>query len=151
VDGVIYFGERFAHGREIRATIFGSVLLCMGIYRLLNLVCPVCAPHERNCGNDFVLGTVGRVRVSARFGDPSAFDHDYFVVELRHSNLSFVAHSKCMSRDALFARRARQPLEARPSLAFSEATPVSLFSSSDRSRTLIAMAVVFFVQIILLT
>lgn len=68
-SGVVYFSEEVRNpGRDIPRAIFGSILLIMAIYLLLNLALLYLLPISRIAGDEFPAGTASNIIFGA-YGD----------------------------------------------------------------------------------
>ncbi len=68
-SGVVYFSEEVRDpGRDIPRAIFGSILLIMAIYLLLNLALLYLLPISRIAGDQFPAGTAANL-IFGRYGD----------------------------------------------------------------------------------
>ena len=107
-SGVVYFSEEVRDpGRDIPRAIFGSILLIMAIYLLLNLALLYLLPISRIAGDEFPAGTASNVIFGA-YGD-TIIRTIMIVSMLSCINANQLMATRvlfAMGRDRLFSERA---------------------------------------------
>jgi APA family basic amino acid/polyamine antiporter len=106
--GVIYFSEEVRDpGRDIPRSMFGGVLLVIGIYLLVNIALLYVLPISRIAGQEFAAGVAAQ-QIFGKFGDP-IFRSLTIVSMLSGVNANTLMASRVLfavSRDGLFSRKA---------------------------------------------
>jgi basic amino acid/polyamine antiporter, APA family len=106
-SGVVYFSEEVRDpGRDVPRALFGSILLIMGIYLLLNLALLYVLPISRIAGDPFPAGTASNL-VFGAYGDP-VIRTIMIVSMLSCVNACLLMASRvlfAMGRDRLFSER----------------------------------------------
>ena len=106
--GVIYFSEEVKDpGRDIPRSMFGGVLLVIGIYLLVNLALLYVLPITTIAGQEFAAGVAAQT-IFGRYGDP-IFRSLTILSMLSGVNANTLMASRvlfAMSRDGLFSRQA---------------------------------------------
>ncbi len=104
--GVIYFSEEVKDpGRDIPRSMFGGVLLVIGIYLLVNLALLYVLPISKIAGQDFAAGVAAQV-IFGHYGD-TIFRSLTIVSMLSGVNANTLMASRVLfavSRDGLFSR-----------------------------------------------
>jgi APA family basic amino acid/polyamine antiporter len=106
--GVIYFSEEVKDpGRDIPRSMFGGVLLVIGIYLLVNLALVYVLPISKIAGQEFAAGAAAQV-IFGKYGDP-IFRSLTILSMLSGVNANTLMASRVLfavSRDGLFSRKA---------------------------------------------
>lgn len=106
--GVIYFSEEVKDpGRDIPRSMFGGVLLVIGIYLLVNLALLYVLPLSKIAGQDFAAGVAAQM-IFGKYGD-TVFRSLTIVSMLSGVNANTLMASRVLfavSRDGLFPRTA---------------------------------------------
>jgi APA family basic amino acid/polyamine antiporter len=106
--GVIYFSEEVKDpGRDIPRSMFGGVLLVIGIYLLVNLALLYVLPISKIAGQDFAAGVAAQV-IFGKHGDTIFRSLTIFAM-LSGVNANTLMASRVLfavSRDGLFSRLA---------------------------------------------
>ena len=106
-SGVVYFSEEVRDpGRDVPRALFGSILLIMSIYMLLNLALLYLLPISRIAGDQFPAGTAANL-IFGRYGD--AIIRSIMIISLLSCiNANDLMASRvlfAMGRDRLFTER----------------------------------------------
>ena len=106
--GVIYFSEEVKDpGRDIPRSMFGGVLLVIGIYLLVNLALLYVLPISKIAGQEFAAGVAAQV-IFGKYGDP-IFRSLTILSMLSGVNANTLMASRVLfavSRDGLFSHQA---------------------------------------------
>jgi APA family basic amino acid/polyamine antiporter len=106
--GVIYFSEEVRNpGRDIPRSMFGGVLLVIGIYLLVNVALLYVLPLSKIAGQDFAAGVAAQV-IFGQYGD-TIFRSLTILSMLSGVNANTLMASRVLfavSRDGLFSRHA---------------------------------------------
>ena len=107
-SGVIYFSEEVKNpGRDVPRSLFGGVLLVVGIYLLVNLALLYVLPIGRIAGQDFAAGVAAEV-IFGKYGE-TIFRSLTIISMLSGINAYHLMATRvlfAMSRDNLFVKRA---------------------------------------------
>ncbi|HVG35193.1 MAG TPA: APC family permease [Pyrinomonadaceae bacterium] len=127
--GAVYFSEEVQNpGRDIPRSMFGGVLLVIGIYFLVNLALLYVLPVERIAGQEFAAGLAAEVIFGA-YGD-TIFRALTIISMLSCINAYHLMATRvlfAMSRDGLFAKfTARVNAGGTPTAALFLSTIISL-------------------------
>lgn len=148
--GVIYFSEEVKDpGRDIPRSLFGGVLLVIGIYLLVNLALLYVLPISNIAGQEFAAGTAAQV-IFGRYGD-TVFRVLTILSMLSAINAYHLMSTRVLfaiSRDGLFLKRASDVNEGgTPALAlFLSATVAVLFIVlGQQFRQVVTILAFFFV------
>ena len=106
--GVVYFSEEVRNpGRDVPRALFGSILLIMVIYLLLNLALLYLLPISRIAGDEFPAGTASNL-IFGRYGD-TVIRSIMIISMLSCVNACHMMATRvmfAMGRDRLFTERA---------------------------------------------
>jgi APA family basic amino acid/polyamine antiporter len=106
--GVVYFSEEVRNpGRDVPRALFGSILLIMAIYLLLNLALLYLLPISRIAGDEFPAGTASNL-IFGRYGD-TIIRSIMIISMLSCVNACHMMATRvlfAMGRDRLFTERA---------------------------------------------
>ena len=106
--GVIYFSEEVKDpGRDIPRSMFGGVLLVIGIYLLVNLALVYVLPISKIAGQDFAAGVAAQV-IFGKYGD-TIFRSLTILAMFSGVNANTLMASRVLfavSRDGLFSQHA---------------------------------------------
>ena len=107
-SGVIYFSEEVKDpGRDVPRSLFGGVLLVIGIYLLVNLALLYVLPIGKIAGQDFAAGVAAEV-IFGKYGE-TIFRSLTIISMLSGINAYHLMATRvlfAMSRDNLFVKRA---------------------------------------------
>lgn len=149
-SGVVYFSEEVHEpGRDIPRSLFGGVVLIIGIYLLVNLAILYVLPIRQVAGQEFAAGTVAQAIFGA-YGDP-IFRTLTILSMLSCINAYHLMASRvlfAMSCDGLFSKyTARVNEGGTPTLALFLSTIISLLFIvyGKKFETVITVLAFFFV------
>jgi APA family basic amino acid/polyamine antiporter len=145
--GVIYFGEEVRNPkRDVVRSMFGGVLLVIGIYLIVNLAYVYALPMSRLAGEDFAAGAIAK-EIFGGYGDKTI--RVLAILSLLSTINAYTLTSPrilyAMSCDELFARRAaRVNKGGTPTVALLISTVVAvLFIFRSFEQVLAALAFFF--------
>lgn len=148
--GVVYFSEEVQDsGRDIPRSLFGGVLLIIGIYLLVNLAILYVLPIQRVAGQEFAAGTVAQAIFGA-YGD-TIFRTLTILSMLSCINANHLMATRvlfAMSRDGLFSKyTARVNEGGTPTVALFLSTIISVLFIvyGKKFETVITVLAFFFV------